>query len=114
MMINKTKNKIIAKKSKICGNFFCKFLGLMFSKKKEDFALIFEFKKEKRLSLHTFFVFYPIDIIFLDKSKKVVEMKKGMKPFSVYFPKQKFSYVIELNAGAIRRTKTELADEIKF
>ena len=36
-----------------------------------------------------FFVFFPIDVLFLDKNKKVVELKENFKPFSIYFPKNK-------------------------
>ena len=67
--------------------------GLMFSRKKD---LMFVFDKEKKISLHMFFVFFPIDVLFLDTDKKIVEIKKNFKPFSYYRPKNKARYVIEL------------------
>lgn len=67
--------------------------GLMFSKKKN---LMFVFNKETIIPLHNFFVFFPIDVLFLDKNKKIVEIKKNFKPFSYYKPKNKAKYVVEI------------------
>ena len=67
--------------------------GLMFSRKRN---LVFVFEEEKRRSLHMFCVFFPIDILFLDKDKRIVEIKKGFKPFSFYRSKEKAQFVVEL------------------
>ena len=66
------KNKIVVPNTKIIKAPLKQAIGLMFSKQKN---IIFEFKKEKKELIHMFFVFYPIDLIFLNKSKKVVELK---------------------------------------
>lgn len=76
--------------------------------------LIFIFKKEKIIPLHMLFVFYPIDILFLNKNKIVAEIKENFKPFSFYTPKNKAQYVIELPQGTIKKTKTALGDRINF
>lgn len=86
------KSKIDIKNCVVCKNFFSKARGLMFSKPKN---LVFEFDKPKIVSLHTFFVFFPIDALFLDHKKKVVE-KTTMRPFSFYTPKKKAKYVVEI------------------
>jgi len=95
MIKNKTNGKIIVKESEFCKN---KAIGLMFSKR-SDKGLIFEFNREKRISLHMLFVFYPIDLLFLDRNKKVTEIKKNFMPFAFYTSKNKVKYVIELPAG---------------
>ena len=110
---NITKNKIIAADFKLCDDNFSKFIGLMFSKRK-DKALIFKFKNEKIIHLHMLFVFYPIDVLFLDKNKIVVDKKENFKPFALYKPKRKAMYAIELPNETIKKTKTEIGDKIKF
>ena len=65
----------------------------MFSKRKN---LIFVFDKEEIVPLHMFFVFFPIDVLFLDKNKRIVEIKKDFKPFTYYRPKNKAMYVVEI------------------
>jgi len=91
-----------------------KALGLMFSKEKKDFALIFFFSKDLIISLHMFFVFYPIDVIFLDSEMRIVEIKENFKPFTIYNPKKKARFVIELPKGTIARTKTIVGDLIGY
>ena len=85
----------------------------MFSKKR-DRALIFNFGREKVVSLHMFFVFYPIDVLFLNKDNKIVEIKQNFKPFTFYMPKNRARYIIELPAGSVERSKTRVGDKLSF
>ena len=82
--------------------------------KKKDTALIFKFDKEKIISLHMLFVFYPIDALFLDKNKIVADKKENFKPFTFYKSRKKAMYAIELPNGILKRTKTGIGDKIKF
>ena len=59
-------------------------------------------------------VFYPIDVLFLDKNKKVVEVKENFKPFSFYAPKNKALYIIELPQDSIKHSRTKIGDKIEF
>ncbi len=93
MLINKTTNTIVARKVKICRSFLAKTVGLMFHKK-SDAAYIFVFDKPKNLAIHTFFVFFPIYIMLLDKRKKILCIKH-LKPFKVFYPNSNFVYFIE-------------------
>ena len=60
------------------------------------------------------FVFYPIDVLFLNKNKIVVEMKENFMPFSLYTPNKKALYIIELPKNTIQKTKTEVGNKINF
>lgn len=113
MLKNTTKNALISRETKYCNNILSKAIGLMFSRK-QDRALIFSFKNEVKECLHMFFVFYPIDVIFLNKDRKVVEMKENFKPFTFYMPKKKARYIIELLSGSIKKSKTSLGDMINI
>ena len=84
----------------------------MFRFKRPDYALVFIFNKEARRDLHMLFVFFPIDVLFLDKNKKVADIKKNFKPFSYYTPKAKAKYVVELPVGMLKNTR--ILDEINF
>ena len=83
----------------------------MFSRQKN---LILAFKKEKIIPLHMFFVFFPIDIIYLNKNKKIVEIKENFRPLTTYTPKKKAQYVLELEKGTIAKTNTNISDIIIF
>ncbi|MBI2647111.1 DUF192 domain-containing protein [Candidatus Woesearchaeota archaeon] len=118
ILLNSTKKRIIVRNIVIIEDSFRKFIGLMFSKPsslvKQNKALIFKFNKEKLISLHMFFVFYPIDVLFLDKNKNVVDIKENFKPFTLYKSNKKAMYAVELPKGSIRKTNTCIGDKIDF
>jgi len=112
MIKNTTRKTILAEEYKICKNIFSKSLGLMLSTKPK--TLIFIFKKEKINPLHMLFVFFPIDVLFLDKNKKVAEIKENFQPFTFHTPSKKSKYIIELPKDSVKNSKTEINDKIIF
>lgn len=71
----------------------------MFEKKScFDYCLVFDLKKESGIgsSIHMFFVFFPVLVVFLSKEKRVVD-KVVLKPFHPnYTPKKKARFVLEM------------------
>ena len=114
MIKNLTKNKVLANDIKHCRSHFAKCRGLMFTKRLKDKGLIFYFPMEKKVSLHMFFVFYPIDVLWLNKDKEVVQMKKNFLPFSLISTEKPSCYIAELPNGIIETTNTEIGDRISF
>ena len=110
---NLTKNTEISANAGILNDAFSQAVGLMFSKNKES-ALIFKFNREKIVALHMLFVFYPIDVLFLNKNKIVVDKKENFRPFAFHASKRKAMYAIEIPNGTIKKTKTEAGDKINF
>ena len=110
MIRNLTRKTILAKSHTVCSSPFSKALGLMFSHKPR--ALVFPFSATARISLHMFFVFFPIDLVFLDSKEIVVEIKENFKPFTFYTSAEQASYVIELPAGTAGKSLTRLGDKI--
>jgi uncharacterized membrane protein (UPF0127 family) len=98
MMKKKMMKKI---KAKICSSFFSKSKGLMFSRKiGNDESLLFVFDKESIFgrSIHMLFVFYPINIFWLDKNYIVID-KTLAKPFGLYYaPNKPCKYILETNS----------------
>ena len=103
MLKNKSNGKTIMQNVKIADSFWKRFKGLMFEKRSRfDYALVFPFQfcSKSDASIHMFFVFFPIDVVFLDEKKKVVDIVKGLKPFvPLYVPKKASKYLIELPEG---------------
>lgn len=114
MIKNKTKKTLICTKTKILTSILEKATGLMFHKKIIDIGYVFVFNRPMRIDLHMFFVFFPIDLLFLDKDKKVIEIKEGFKPFTLYYSKKKAYYVVELPNGKVKESKTNIMDKIIF
>lgn len=94
MIINKTKNIFLSQREIICKTFLSQLRGLMFRPRRN---LIMVFPEEKTISLHTFFVFYPIDVLILEGDKKIIEIKRNFKPFTLWNAQKKGKYVVELS-----------------
>ena len=78
-----------------CHGLFCKLRGLMFSRKKN---LLFVFRREGKRFMHMLFVFFPIQIIWFNKDKEVVDFRVAY-PFQPFvFHKGRAKYVLELSA----------------
>jgi len=114
MLKNKTRKTLMAKRLRFCKTFASKIIGLMFARKIQDEALVFVFDKDQGDAIHMLFVFFSIDLLFLDKNKKVIEIKENFKPFTVYVPKKEYRYFVELAAGTKKKTKTGIGDELAF
>jgi len=103
-MYIRVNNRIISSNVKLCNDFFSKFRGLMFSGRlNDDEALILNNSSD----IHMLFVFQGIDVVWLDKSKNVIDKKENVKPFSFLIkPKSKAYYVIELPLGKAKLFKS--------
>lgn len=77
----------------LCKSYLSQIIGLMFSKKKN---LLLIFNKEEKHPIHTLFVFFPVQIIWFDKNKKLIDFKKAY-PFQPFIShKGKSKYILEL------------------
>jgi hypothetical protein len=62
--------------------------------------------------IHTFGMKYPIDILILDQQNCVVARKENLKPNTIFLWNPRYETVLELPAGTIKKTKTEIDDNI--
>jgi len=85
-----------------CKSFVSKAKGLMFSRRLKDSCLLFIFTKERKVALHMFFVFFPIDVLFLNEKKEIVDLKQNFRPFTVYTSKKPAKYILEMPLGSIK------------
>ena len=93
---------------KTCVTSLSQALGLMFSRKK---TLLFAFKTPQRPLIHNCFVFFPIDLIFLDKDHNIAEIKSNLKPWHFYRAKALAYHLIETPAG---KYSPKLGQQIKI
>jgi len=107
---------ILADNAEYCKDIFSKTRGLMFRKKlKQGQGLILVADEESiyETTIHMFFVFFPIDVVWLNKDKKVVDLKCNVKSFQpLIAPREPAKYVLELPVGASKNIK--LGDKLDF
>jgi uncharacterized membrane protein (UPF0127 family) len=68
----------------------------------DDAALLFLFPGDDKYGIWMKDMNFPIDVVWLDKDKKVVTIEKNMPPASypkIYYPSGEARYVLEFNAG---------------
>ncbi|MDP3732190.1 MAG: DUF192 domain-containing protein [Candidatus Omnitrophota bacterium] len=110
-VINTSKNTILADNVKPADTFLKRLIGLLNRKAlNKGEALILSPSN----SIHSLFMRFTIDVIFLDKTNKVIAALPSFKPFRlspVYF---NASLTIELPEGAIQSTHTQPGDIIKI
>jgi uncharacterized membrane protein (UPF0127 family) len=56
---------------------------------------------------------FTIDLIFLDKDKKVFEIAT-VPPWKYYKPKKSASYILEAKKGFIKESELAIGDELDF
>jgi uncharacterized membrane protein (UPF0127 family) len=88
-MIEFTVKKLISIKDKS--------IGLVNSKK--AYPVYFQ----TRFGIHTFGMRFPIDVIILDKSNRVVKIVENLQPFRIFIWNPFFNQVIELPVGTIEK-----------
>jgi uncharacterized membrane protein (UPF0127 family) len=64
-------------------------------------------------SVHTWFMRFPIDVIFLDNKNRVVGLKRNLKPFRMAGAWRAVK-TLELPVGVIASTRTLLGDFVAF
>ena len=113
-VINVSKKTEIGE-SEIADTFFSRLRGTMFKNKLEK-GLILKIPNTRSRSgsaIHMFFVKFPLDIIFADTNKEVVDTV-SINPWKMYTPKKPARYVIEMEKGTISSSRTEIGDKLDF
>jgi len=65
-------------------------------------------------SVHTFFMRFPIDLLFVDRQDRIVKIVQAIPPFRLSSISLGASYVIELPAGTINSSQTKVGDQISI
>ncbi len=95
-------------------------LGLMFRKRLgEQECMLFLFKNKGRHSIWMKNMQFSIDVIWLDKNKKVIEYLENIQPCTTfncktYGKRNDSKYFIELNSGFIKKNNINKYTKIEF
>ncbi len=99
-------------------SFLSKVRGLMFRKRSSfNYCLLFRFRGEtKSLSaIHSFFVFFKFDAVFLNSDKEVVDIREKIRPFTPsVIPCKPSKFLLELPPGKASELGVKIGDKIEF
>lgn len=106
---NTTRGTTLASRAERAHSFLARLRGLMFrASLPEHGGLIIE----PNNSVHTFWMRFPIDVIFLDREDRVVGLTDAMPPNRPYAGARRARRTIELPAGTIQMSGTQLGDTL--
>jgi hypothetical protein len=65
-------------------------------------------------SVHTAFMRFTIDVLYIDRERRVAKAVNALRPFRVSAALREARSVIELPAGVIAATGTAVGDQLQF
>ncbi|NNJ10487.1 DUF192 domain-containing protein [Chloroflexales bacterium ZM16-3] len=108
---NTTRGTVIAEQCERASSFIARGRGLM---GRPDLAPQAGMLIDPCSSIHTFFMKFPIDVIFINRGGRVVGLHAAMPPGRPYAGAWGARSVIELPVGVIAATSTQIGDLIEM
>lgn len=107
MLYNVNKENIVLENLKLANSFTEKFKGLMGRKRldKSEGLMILSCN-----SIHTCFMRFPIDVLFLNMDHEVIAMRKEVKPWRMVKFIKKAYITVEMPEGTIEHKNIEVGD----
>lgn len=106
---NKTQSKLISNQLMIATTFIDRGIGLLKFKKLEDLQGLWIHQCN---SIHTFFMRFTIDCVFVDKNLVICSLHQAVKPWRLIIPQWGANSVFELPEGAIEKNKLSKGDQL--
>ena len=104
---NSSKNNLIAGDVKLADNLFSRTIGLLSKKSlSEGEGLVIK----PCCSIHTFFMRFEIDVLFVNKKNEIIALYENVKPWRILPIHLTSHYVIELPARTITAKEVEKGD----
>jgi len=109
VILNLTRQSVPARNARYASSFGARLSGLIgkrFSPALD--GMVFD----RCNAIHTFFMRYPIDVIFADEKYRVLKTVPAFPPWRPFLACKNAFYVIELPAGTLETTATEPGDQL--
>jgi len=108
-IINLDKNTWLATKVRKADNFLTRLLGLVKRKKLGPEEALWLVPSK---GVHTVGMKFPIDVIFLDRNNRVVDMVPAMVPYRATKIHLTAYSALELPKGTVKKSRTEAGDRL--
>jgi uncharacterized membrane protein (UPF0127 family) len=92
-------------------SFFKRLKGLMFTKNLSSQSALLIYPCSE---IHTYFMNYSIDVLYLDVNNKIIAVDESMKPGKIGKYRKGSTSVVELSSGTIQQSSTKVGQTVKF
>jgi hypothetical protein len=110
-VINRTRRQMLVEKGTVAARPWARLRGLIGRaglNKGEGLLL------DGTIGIHTIGMRFAIDVLFLDKDGRVLYLIQALKPFRCSPIVKRSAMVLELPAGILRATKTQIGDGLEI
>lgn len=110
-VFNQTRGAPLITQGRVADSFWLRLKGLLGAaplQKQEGLILVGE------KSIHTFFMGFPIDVVYVDKAYRVLRTDSNMVPYRIGPFVSRSAYVLEMPVGVIASTATQIGDQLQF
>ena len=108
---NQTRGQPLITRGELAQSFWARLRGLMGRRALgEGEGLILVGEK----SIHTFFMRFPIDVVYADRAWRVVRLDPAMPPNRIGPIVRQAAYILELPVGVIQATGTAVGDQLSL
>jgi len=97
-LLNTSKNQVLAARVETAKSFRQRLVGLLGRKELDKNSTLWIHKCN---SIHTWFMQFPIDVLFVDEALRVQSIHQNIRPWRMTLPKRKADSVFEFAAGAL-------------
>jgi uncharacterized membrane protein (UPF0127 family) len=109
--LNVSKETVIVSDLKEAAGFFPRLVGLMGRTRLEDNEGLW---MARCSAIHTFWMKFPIDVVFLDRDFTVIKTVKSLRPFRPMVSCRHAEGILELPEGTIERAQVRIGDRVKI
>jgi uncharacterized membrane protein (UPF0127 family) len=110
-IFNQTQRFILADNARMADTFLLRLVGLL---NRAQITLGEALVIMPCQQIHMFFMRFPIDVVFVDKSNLVVGLVENIQPFAMSPMFKHSQRAIELPMGTIAQSRTCLGDVVQF
>lgn len=110
---NKTRETFVATEAIVADSYFTRLVGLL-GKTRKWAQLGKGLWIVPSRGVHTIGMLFPIDLIFLSKSKEVVHVEEHLRPFRISKVSLKAASVLELPPHTIYHSGTQVGDKLEI
>ena len=110
-VFNRTRDAPLMTQGRVADTFWLRLRGLLGAAPlQEGEGLVLVGEK----SIHTFFMGFPIDVVYVNKSGQVIRADSNMRPYRIGPFITQSAYVLEMPVGVIKRSNTCAGDQLEL
>src|SRR5215471_10270171 len=110
-VVNSTRGTVVGEHITIADTVWARFIGLLgASSLPPEYGLLLHPSQ----GIHTLGMKFSIDVVFLDRNMRVLNLRRALKPFRMTGLNFGAASVLELPVGAIAKSLTEVDDQLEM